>query len=88
MGEIIITLEQLRNMIGLYMLYQGMRCQVIEVLEDGPALVLQSSEESPGIQPNQYGEATRRAPVTYTIPVLNEEHTELHPEFLALDLAE
>jgi hypothetical protein len=88
MGEIIITLEQLRNMIGLHMLHQGVRCQVIEVLEDGPSLVLQSVEESPTIQPNQYGEATRRVPVTYTIPVLNKDHTELHPDFLALDLAE
>ena len=86
--EIIITLDQLRNMIGLRMYHQGILCQVIEVLEDGPSLVLQSIAEAPTIQPNQHGEATRRAPVTYTIPVLNEEHTELHPSFLALDLAE
>lgn len=87
MSEIIITLDQLRNMIGMRMFYQGTLCQVIEVLEDGPSLVLQSISEAPTIQSNQHGEPTRRAPVTYTIPVLNSDHTELHPAFLALDLA-
>jgi len=67
MSEIIITLEQLRSLIGLRMIHQGQRCQVIEVLEDGPSLVLQGLDESPTIQPNQHGEATRRSPVTYTI---------------------
>jgi len=88
MSEIIITLEQLRSLIGLRMIHQGQRCQVIEVLEDGPSLVLQGIDETPTIQPNQHGEATRRSPVTYTIPVLNEDRTELSSEFLALDLIE
>ncbi len=88
MSEIIITLDQLRNMIGLSMYHQGVLCQVIEVLEDGPSLVLISVDEEPAIQPDQHGEAHRRAPVTYTIPVLNDECTELHPVFLALDLLE
>ncbi len=88
MSEIIITLEQLRSLIGLRMIHQGILCRVIEVLEDGPSLVLQSIEEAPSIQPNQHGEATRRSPVTYTIPVLNDDRTELSAEFLGLDLAE
>ena len=86
MAEIIITLDQLRGMIGLRLLHQGITCRVIEVLEDGPSLVLQSLNEAPRIQPNQHGEAQRRTPVTYTVPVLTREKTELHPQFLALDL--
>ncbi len=86
MPELIITLDQLRGMIGLHLVHQGTSCQVIEVLEDGPSLVLQSIHESPTIQPNQHGEAQRRTPVTYTVPVLNNERNELHPQFLALDL--
>ena len=86
MSEIIITLDQLRSMIGLRLMHQGILCQVIEVLEDGPSLVLQSIVEAPSIQPNQHGEATRRTPVTYTVPVLNQDKTELHAQFLALDL--
>ena len=88
MPELIITLDQLRGMIGLLLLHQGILCRVIEVLEDGPSLVLQSIEEEPGIQPNQHGEATRRAPVTYTVPVLNNTKDELHAQFLELDLVE
>ena len=88
MSEIVITLDQLRNMIGLCLLHQGMLCRVIEVLEDGPSLVLQSIEEDPSIQPNQHGEANRRTPVSYTVPVLSEAQSELHPQFLALDLIE
>jgi hypothetical protein len=88
MPEIVITLDQLRSMIGLRLLYQGILCRVIEVLEDGPSLVLQSIEEEPSIQANQHGEATRRTPVSYTVPVLNDTQTELHPQFLELDLVE
>ena len=86
MAEIIITLDQLRSMIGLRLRYEGILCQVIEVLDDGPSLVLQSMNEAPAIQANQHGEATRRTPVTYTVPVLTPDKTELHPLFLALDL--
>ncbi|MDX1824039.1 MAG: hypothetical protein R3354_04940 [Thiohalomonadales bacterium] len=86
MTELIITLDQLRSMIGLRLIHQGITCQVIEVLEDGPSLVLQSIHETPTIQPNQHGEAQRRTPVTYTVPVLTRDRSELHPQFLALDL--
>jgi len=86
--EIILTIEQLRSLIGLRMHHQGELCQVIEVLENGPAIVLQSLGPRPGIQPNQHGDPTRLAPITYTIPVLNHDRSELHPDYLALDLAE
>ena len=88
MSELIITLDQLRGMIGLRLLHQGILCRVIEVLEDGPSLVLQSINEEPSIQANQHGEATRRTPVSYTVPVLNDTQTELHAQFLKLDLVE
>lgn len=88
MSEMIITLDQLRSMIGLCLLHQGTLCRVIEVLEDGPSLVLQSIEEEPSIQANQHGEANRRTPVSYTIPVLDSTQNELHAQFLELDLVE
>lgn len=86
MDEIVITLDQLRGMIGLKVRHQGKCCIVIEVLEDGPSLVLQSCEEAPTIQANQFGDANRRVPQTKTIPVLTPDQTELHALFLALDL--
>lgn len=75
-------------MIGLHVRHDGIACAVIEVLEDGPSLVLQALSDTTTIQPNQYGDATRRVPVTYTVPVLTAEHDALHEEFLALELVE
>ena len=86
MDEIVITLEQLRGMIGLKVRYQGCSCQVIEVLEDGPSLVLQGCKPVSTIQANQFGDANRRVPETKTIPVLTPDHKELHAMFLSLDL--
>lgn len=86
MDEIVITLEQLRGMIGLKVRHHGLSCQVIEVLEDGPSLVLQNCKAVSTIQANQFGDANRRVPQTQTIPVLTPDKTELHALFLALDL--
>lgn len=87
MSEILITLEQLRGMIGIQLCHNGKPCVVIEVLEDGPSLVIQHLEvDSSSIQPNQYGNAHRRTPETLSIPVLSADKTELSSPFLALDL--
>lgn len=87
METIVISLSQLRGMIGQQVMYQGHSCIVIEVLEQETELVLQI-EEHHTIQPNQYGEARRLAPGTITIPVLSADKTELHASFLALELLE
>lgn len=79
------SLDALRSYIGREVSFDGQQCQIIEVLEDGPALVLSCTRNSV-IQPNQHGDATRRVPETRTIPILNRERTELHPDYLRLDL--
>jgi hypothetical protein len=84
MSEIVITLEQLRGMIGIELCYNNKECQVVEVLEDGPSLVLQYSEND--IQKNQHGNAHRRVPETFCIPVLSGDKNELSEVFLSLDL--
>jgi hypothetical protein len=85
MTSLQISLSQLRGMIGVTVWHQGQQCRVIEVLEDGPSLVIQAAKEST-IQTNQHGDPTRRVPLTYTIPVLAADGTELHASFLKLDL--
>lgn len=87
MNRIIISLTQLRGMIGQRVIHQGHRCLIVEVLEQDFELVLQV-EEHHTIQPDQYGEARRLVPDTITIPVLSADRTELHAHFLALDLYE
>jgi len=85
MTDIVITLDQLRGMIGVKISHQGVVCKVVEILEDGPSLVLLSIDES-HIQSDQYGNPLRKVPQTFIVPVLNSSGNEIHPAFLALDL--
>ena len=84
MSELIISLEQLRGMIGVKLFYNNKPCQVIEVLEDGPSIVLQNFDDN--IQKNQYGHAHRRVPETHCIPILSGDKKSLSDVFLSLDL--
>ncbi|TDY02940.1 hypothetical protein [Thiohalophilus thiocyanatoxydans] len=86
MSELRITLQQLRGMIGLHVVHQGIPCQIIEVLDDGPAIVLQSCNPNKPVQSNQHGEGNRRVQETFTVPVLTRDKYEFHPQYLALEL--
>lgn len=77
---------RLRGLIGTRLRYQGQDCRIIEVLEPGPQLVLLCENASGVIQPNQYGDATRRVPRTLNLPVLSEDGEQFHPEFRLLGL--
>lgn len=83
---ITFTMAQLRCLIGSPVHYEGTRCEVIEVLEDGPALILQYADEHMVIQADQHGEAHRRVPTTLTVPILSPDRGSYHPAFLELDL--
>jgi hypothetical protein len=80
-------LIELRKFVGTKVVHQGVCCHLLEVLADGPWLVLEDCEANTSIQENQYGGLWRRVPRTYTIPVVTADGTELHPQFLALNLA-
>ena len=86
MSEIIITLKQLRGMIGQKVRFKGRQCHIVEVLEQSTELVLEELESSKQIQANQHGDAHRRVPVTIIVPVLSSDKTSLHPDFLLIDL--
>lgn len=85
---ITLTMEQLRRLIGSRVKYDDSLCEVIEILEDGPALILQYIEEHMVIQADQHGEAHRRVPTTVTVPILNADGHHFHPSFLHLNLLE
>ncbi|MEO1767611.1 hypothetical protein [Thiobacter aerophilum] len=85
-GPIEITVEQLRSLIGLRVLYRSEPHVVIEVIEDERALVLAPEGCGPSIQADAYGNARRRARTLITVPVLSADRTALHADFLDLDL--
>ena len=84
--QIDVDITQLRRLIGQSVRYQGVKCTVIEVLEDDPALVLEACHQQTTIQPDQHGEAHRRVPTTITVPVLNKTGNEFTPGFLDLGI--
>ncbi len=71
--------DMLRQLIGRNLTYQGITCRVIEILAEGPQLVLQDCNEGKVIQTNQYGEANRRVPRVFTVPLLNPRRDGLNP---------
>jgi hypothetical protein len=75
-------LNALAALVGREFEYEGRRCEVIEVLAEGPTLVLACDGGS--IQADQFGEPRRRAPNTFTIPLLSEVEAELHPVLRSL----
>jgi len=81
-----IDLRTLRTFIGKQVEYAGSPCEIIEVLEDIPAVVLQSLEPHHHIQINGMGQAHRRAPRTYTLAVHDPDRQRLSAEFEALGL--
>ena len=76
-------LEKLRQLIGRQVAYQGNTCRVIELLEPERVLVLRCEGNSRHIQPNQFGEASRRVQKCISLPVFDDESGELLPMILA-----
>ena len=79
-----ITLEQLRKLIGAHLQHQGVDCSIIEVLEDGPTLVLQECSTHSVIQANQHGEGHRRVAPTFTLPVWDGLTGQMNSELAGL----
>lgn len=81
-----LSLSQLRSLIGQPVSHRGAACHVIEVLADGPTLVLQDAGHHTEMQDNQYGEPGRHVPRIFTIPLLDDSGAAVHPDFARLGL--
>ena len=73
---------KLKILLGRSLRYQGVSCQVIELLTDEkpPALVLRAHDNSKVIQPNQYGDAVGWAPQTFTVALFNVRGDRFNPD--------
>jgi hypothetical protein len=56
------NLRALRKLIGKTLRYYGIPYIVVEILEEGPALVLEPQQGGESIQPDSYGRPRRTAP--------------------------
>jgi len=75
--------DELQALIGRHCKHKECQCEIIEILEDGPSIVLYKHGQAE-IQCNWFGEAQRRAPGTYTIPVVSKLTDDLHPVIQAI----
>lgn len=64
-----ITIERLRLMIGAEVRYQGLRCTLVEVLDQPPVVVLRPIGAAPVIQADNFGKPMRHAPQLFELPV-------------------
>ena len=85
MTDYSVSLEQLRNMIGMKVRYRGVQCQIVEVIEEDMALILADGESHLGIQADQHGEAHRKVPKMYTVKIFTPDRHEFDPGFLTLE---
>ena len=80
-------IKQLRTTIGSQVNYGGVRCSVVELLEEPLCLVLQALGPRIALQDSQFGAPQRRVTPAFTIPCLSTtDDGGLHPELLALGL--
>ena len=71
-------LQVLSQLLGRAAFIEGRRVCVVDILRDGPTLVLR--EIGSGVmQDNLYGQPRRRAPRHFQIPLLSEVRHEPHP---------
>ena len=75
-----IDLDKLKKLLGQFLNSQGIPCQVIEILADGPALVLRDTSTRKVIQANQYGDAGEWVTETFTVAVFDAQHGGLNPD--------
>jgi hypothetical protein len=83
-ATVLLNSEKLGNLLHRRVTYQGVECRIIEILDEGPALVLQDCRHESVIQANQYGEASRRVPRLFTVSLLNVRRDALNPALTEL----
>jgi hypothetical protein len=80
-------IQQLRSTIGAEVKYNGVRCTVVELLEEPLCLVIETAGGRTTIQDNQFGSPQRRVTQIFTLPCLSDtDDGSLHQELLSLGL--
>lgn len=81
-----LSLDQMKQLLGRKVRYQGRVLCVVDVLVEEGSIVLEDEDAARNIQANQFGEAGRRAPTPLTIPVFDHTGESYHPIFQSLEL--
>jgi hypothetical protein len=73
MRKPLLGLERLRSLIGAEVRYQGMRCTLVDVLDEPAMVVLRPIGADPVIQSDTFGQPMRHAPPLYELPVFGPD---------------
>ena len=79
-----VLLQRLRALLGRECRHEGETCRVIDLLPLEGVLVLESSSARPGIQLDQFGRASHRAPAISQIGILGPDGKGLSDELRQL----
>lgn len=86
MAERHLTLKQLKSLVGAELRYQGMRCVLVEVIDDPPIAVLRPVGAEPVIQADNFGKPMRHAPQLFELPVFGPDGVSLSAELKLISL--
>lgn len=86
MGTPGITLARLKSLVGTELRYQGLRCTLVEVLDEPPVVVLRPIDAAPVIQADNFGKPMRHAPQIFELPVFARDGVSLSQELRLISL--
>jgi hypothetical protein len=75
-----ITLDRLKSLVGSELRYQGLRCILVEVLDEPAVVVLRPIGAAPVIQADNFGKPMRHAPQLFELPVFAPDGVTLSAE--------
>jgi len=68
-----MTLARLKSLVGAELRYQGMRCLLVDVLDQPPVVVLRPIGADPVVQADNFGKPMRHAPALFELPVFGPD---------------
>ena len=68
-----MTLTRLKSLVGAELRYQGMRCLLVDVLDQPPVVVLRPIDADPVVQADSFGKPMRHAPRLFELPVFGPD---------------
>lgn len=84
MEELNILLTRLHGMVGTRISFRNRTYTVVEIIDDIPAMIIQTDRPETTIQADVHGRARKHAKEVVTVSVLNTDKTGLHKDFLSI----
>ncbi|MFU8821193.1 MAG: hypothetical protein ACNA8G_06505 [Gammaproteobacteria bacterium] len=83
-----MTLARLKSLVGAELRYQGMRCLLVDVLDQPPIVVLRPIDADPVVQTDNFGKPMRHAPPLFELPVFGPDGVSLSAEARLISVPE